>query len=157
MGEKERMVTPRSYPPEVLERIARLAEADPEREVCGFVVTRSGAALEAVPIPNVADRYHQRDPRRFPRTARDSYLMDPLTQLRVLEEIAAQGGEVVAVYHSHIEAGAYFSAKDQEDAVVEGLQQVPGAEYLVFSVRGGAVGERKRFVWDGRDFIDVAL
>ena len=150
-------MTARDYPPQVLREIARLAQADPEREVCGFVIARPGGALDVVPVPNVAERYHEKDPRRFPRTARDSYLMDPLTQLRVLDEAAAQGGEVAAVYHSHVETGAYFSMKDREDAVVESIQQIPGAEYLVFGVTRGMVRERKRFVWDGRDFAEVAL
>ena len=67
----------------VVGRIAALCEAEPEREVCGFVVLRSGA-LEVVPIENVADRYHARDPARFPRTSRESYLMDPRAQLRAI-------------------------------------------------------------------------
>jgi proteasome lid subunit RPN8/RPN11 len=151
------VVRPRSYAPQVLERIDRLAEADPGREVCGFVLARPGGSLDVVPIPNVADRYHERDARLFPRTARESYLMDPLTQLRVLEEVASGRSEVVAIFHSHVEAGAYFSAKDREDAVVDGVLQIPGAEHLVVSVRSGVVTERKRFVWDGQNFGDIPL
>ncbi len=148
---------PRSYPPQILETIDRLAEADPGREVCGFVMARPGGALAVVPVPNVADRYHEKDPLRFPRTARDSYLMDPSTQLRVLEEVTSGRGEVVVIYHSHVEAGAYFSAKDREDALVDGVQLIPGAEYLVVSVRSGTARERKRFVWDGQEFADIPL
>jgi proteasome lid subunit RPN8/RPN11 len=147
-------VSPVDYGSEVVGRIAALCEADPEREVCGFVVLRSGA-LEVVPIENVADRYHARDPARFPRTSRESYLMDPRAQLRVLEQLDADGGAVVAVWHSHVEVGAYFSAKDRADAVVDGVQQVPGAEYLVFGVRSGRVTEVKRYRWDGRDFVET--
>jgi [CysO sulfur-carrier protein]-S-L-cysteine hydrolase len=124
--------------------------------VCGFVVRRRGA-LEVEPIPNVADRYHAKDPARFPRMSRESYLMDPKMQLRVLEELARSGGEVVAVWHSHVEVGAYFSAKDRADAVVEGTPLVPGAEYLVLGVRGGRVTERKRYRWEGGDFVESDL
>jgi proteasome lid subunit RPN8/RPN11 len=145
-----------AYPPEVVARIAALCEADPAREVCGFVVRR-GAELEVVPVPNVADRYHAADPARFPRTSRDSYLMDPKAQLRLQRELEAWGGEVVAVWHSHVEVGAYFSEKDRADAVVEGIQTVPGAEYLVLGVRGGRVTEAKRFRWDGRGFVESGL
>lgn len=145
-----------AYPPDVLARIAALCEADPACEVCGFVVRR-GARLEVVPIPNVADRYHAADPERFPRTSRESYLMDPKAQLSLHREIDAQGGEIVAVWHSHVEAGAYFSEKDRADAVVDGLQAVPGAEYLVLSVRGGRVVEAKRFRWDGATFVQSAI
>lgn len=145
-----------AYGPAVVARLAALCEADPAREVCGFVVSRGGA-LHVVPVPNVADRYHAADPERFPRTSRDSYLMDPKEQLRVHRELDARGGEIVAVWHSHVEVGAYFSGKDRADAVVDGVQAVPGAEYLVLGVRGGRVTEVKRFRYEGGDFVESAL
>jgi [CysO sulfur-carrier protein]-S-L-cysteine hydrolase len=149
-------VTAIAYPPDVVARIASLCEADPAREVCGFVVRR-GSELEVVPVPNVADRYHGTDPEHFPRTSRDSYLMEPKAQLRLQREIEAWGGEIVAVWHSHVEVGAYFSEKDRADAVVDGIQTVPGAEYLVLGVRGGRVTEARRFRWDGRGFVEAEL
>ncbi len=145
-----------AYPPDVVARIAALCEADPAREVCGFVVRR-GSELEVVQVPNVADRYHAVDPERFPRTSRESYLMDPGAQLRLHRELEAWGGEIAAVWHSHVEVGAYFSEKDRDDAVVDGVQAVPGAEYLVLGVRGGRVTEAKRFRWDGKAFLESRL
>jgi proteasome lid subunit RPN8/RPN11 len=144
-------MTAPAYPPDLLARISSLCEADPEREVCGFVVRRDGG-MDVVPVENVADRYHARDPAAFPRTSRESYLMDPRAQLRVHEELAASEGEIVAAWHSHVEVGAYLSEKDRADAVVDGQQLLPGAEYLVFGVRGGRVTEVKRFSWDGAAF-----
>lgn len=146
------------YGPEVLDRIAALCEADPAREACGFVLRRSrAAALEVVAIPNVADRYHAADPARFPRTSRESYLMDPREQLRVLDGLEGAGSAVIAVWHSHVEVGAYFSAKDRADAVVDGVQQVPGVEYLVFGVKAGKVTEAKRYRYDGTGFIESGV
>ncbi len=150
------MVNGTAYPPEVVARIAALCETDPAREVCGFVVRR-GTELEVVPVPNVADRYHSLDPERFPRTSRESYLMDPKAQLSLQRDLDARGGEIVAVWHSHVEADAYFSEKDRADAVVGGVQTVPGAEYLVLGVRGGRVVEAKRFRWDGAAFVQSTL
>jgi proteasome lid subunit RPN8/RPN11 len=124
--------------------------------VCGFVV-RTAGRLEVVPVANVADRYHAADPEHFPRTSRDSYLMDPRVQLRALSEAERAGGEVVAVWHSHVEVGAYFSAKDRADAVVDGVQQVPGAEYLVLGVRGGRVTEVRRYVYRDGEFCEGAI
>ncbi len=145
------------YGPEVLARIARLCEADPEREACGFVVRRApGAALEVVPVPNVADRHHAADPAGFPRTSREAYLMDPRAQLRVLAALDASGGAIVAVWHSHLEVGACFSARDRADAVVDGVEQVPGAEYLVLGVEAGRVTEVRRYRWDGAEFRESA-
>jgi proteasome lid subunit RPN8/RPN11 len=142
------------YDPAILARLVALCEADPGRESCGLVV-RQGGALRVESIPNVADRYHAADPARFPRTSRDSYLMDPKEQLRVHRELEAWGGEIAAVWHSHVETGAYFSAKDRADAVVDGAPAVPGAEYLVLGLRGGRVTEVKRYRWDGRDFVEA--
>lgn len=146
-----------AYPPEIVARLAALCEADPQREVCGFVVRRAGA-LHVAPVPNAADRYHAADPERFPRTSRDSYLMEPKEQLRLQRELEAWGGEIVAVWHSHVEVGAYFSEKDRADAVLDGVQAVPGAEYLVLGVRGGRVTEVKRYRLDGGgDFVESLL
>lgn len=146
-------MTAPAYPPELLARISALCEADPEREVCGFVVRRGGA-LDVLPVENVADRYHARDPVAFPRTSRDGYLMDPRAQLKAHVALAGSSGEIVAVWHSHVEVGAYFSAKDREDALVDGAQVMPGAEYLVFGLRGGRVTEVKRFRLEGTGFVE---
>lgn len=145
-----------TWGPEVLARIVALCEADPEREACGLVARR-GEALEVIPIPNVADRYHESDPERFPRTSRDSYLMDPRAQLRVHEALAAAGGEIVGVWHSHVEAGAHFSEKDRADAVVDGAQVLPGAEYVVLSVRAGRVADARRYRFEGGAFVEAPL
>jgi proteasome lid subunit RPN8/RPN11 len=145
-----------AYGPEVVARLVALCEADPAREVCGFVVRRGGA-LDVVPIANVADRYHAADPARFPRTSREAYLMDPKEQLRVQQELDAWGGEIAAVWHSHVEVGAYFSEKDRADAVLDGVQAVPGAEYLVLGVRSGRVTEVKRYRFEGGAFVESGL
>lgn len=144
------------YGPDVLARIAGLCEAEPEREVCGFVVGRAGR-LEVIPVENVADRYHALDPVRFPRTSREGYLMDPKAQLRVHEDLHATGGELVAVWHSHVDVGAYFSAKDRADALVDGVPLLPGAEYLVVGVSGGRATELKRFRFEEADFVELPL
>jgi proteasome lid subunit RPN8/RPN11 len=145
-----------TYDPEIVARLARLCEATPDREACGFLIRRDGK-LHVVEIDNAADRYHAVDPARFPRTSRDSYLMDPKAQLRVHRELEAWGGEIAVVWHSHVEVGAYFSAKDRADAVVDGAPAVPGAEYLVLGVRGGRVTEVKRFVWSDGDYAERPL
>lgn len=147
---------PGQYPPEILRQLIARCEADPQREVCGFIV-RHGDTLDVREIENVADRYHAADPLHFPRTSRDSYLMDPKAQLRLHRELATSGGEIVAVWHSHVDVGAYFSTKDREDAVVEGVQQVPGAEYLVLGVAAGRVTEAKLFRWTGGEFLEAPL
>ena len=154
MGPEDELVTV-TYAPEIVARLVALCEADPGREVCGFLLRRAGE-LHVVKVPNVADRYHEVDPGRFPRTSRDSYLMDPKEQMRVHRETEEHGGEIAAIWHSHVEVGAYFSEKDRADALVDGQPAMPGVEYLVLGVRGGRVTEVKRFRWDGASFAELA-
>jgi proteasome lid subunit RPN8/RPN11 len=156
MGAEDHLVSAVAYGRDVLARIAALCEADPEREVCGFVVRRAGT-LEVVPVENVADRYHALDTERFPRTSRESYLMDPRALLRVHEDLDEAGGDLVAVWHSHVEVGAYFSPKDRADALVDGAPLLPGTEYLVVGVSGGRAHEVKRFRFEAGGFVEAAL
>lgn len=149
-------MSPTDYGATLLGAIARRCEADAGREVCGFVLRR-GEGLVIEPITNVADRYHAMDAPRFPRTSRDSYLMDPKEQLRVYRELDALGGRLVAIWHSHVETGAYFSAKDRADAIVDGEPVVPDVDYLVFGVRGGRVAEVRCFRWNGQGFLERPL
>ena len=67
------------------------------------------------------------------------------------------GGEVVAVWHSHVEVGAYFSAKDRADATVDGAPVLPGAEYLVLGVRGRRVDEVRRYVWRDGEYVEAEV
>jgi len=144
------------YEEAILARLVALAEADPDREVCGFVLRR-GEALEVWPVANVADRYRELEPDQYPSSSRESYLMDPQEQFRIHRELARSGGEIVAIWHSHVEVGAYFSAKDRADALIDGAQVVPGAEYLVLGVKSGRVTEVRRFRFEGGEFVEVEV
>jgi proteasome lid subunit RPN8/RPN11 len=157
VGKEGRLVRGVAYGTEMLRHIASLCEADPQRESCGFVVRRGGGKLEVVQIPNVADRYHDADPARFPRTSRDSYLMDARALRRLQDELDSCRGRMLAVWHSHIDAGAYFSAKDRADAVLEGEPVMPDVEYLVLGMRGGVVVEAKRFIYVAGQFAEEDL
>jgi proteasome lid subunit RPN8/RPN11 len=147
---------PSPYPPELLARIAARCEASPGRESCGFVVRR-GAALEVEEVPNAADAAHAEDPLHHPRTARDAYVMDADALLATFERHAREGAEIVAVWHSHVDAPAVFSAKDQEDAILDGEPALPGAEHLVLSLCGGRAVEARRYVFGGLRFVEAEL
>jgi [CysO sulfur-carrier protein]-S-L-cysteine hydrolase len=72
----------------------------------------------------------------------------------------AEGRPVKVLYHSHLDADAYFSPTDQAAMSqgkmpdVEGgaIEMGPGPPwplaFLVTSVRGGEVREHRLFVWD---------
>jgi [CysO sulfur-carrier protein]-S-L-cysteine hydrolase len=133
-----------------------LCERDPEREACGLVVRRGGA-LEAVPVENAADRAHARDPARFPRTGRDAYLMEPRALLRIAREVETAGGAILAVWHSHVEAAAAFSAQDRADALADGAPLWPGVEHLVLGLRRGRVATARRYRWADGAFLGSGL
>ncbi len=104
-------------------------------EACGLVF-EGPAGVRVEPIENVVDRYHAKDPERFPRTARTAYLMDPRQQLAALERAEAAGERLAVVYHSHADVGAYFSEEDRAQALSAGGEPLlPGVEYLVLSIR----------------------
>jgi [CysO sulfur-carrier protein]-S-L-cysteine hydrolase len=104
-------------------------------EACGLVFEGPGGQrVEA--IENAVDRYHAKDPQRFPRTARTAYLMDPRQQLAALERAEAAGERLAVVFHSHADVGAYFSEEDRVQALSAGGEPLlPGVEYLVLSIR----------------------
>jgi proteasome lid subunit RPN8/RPN11 len=114
-------------------------------EACGLFVGQSWSAAELVPMENMQDRYHARDPARFPRTARTAYYMHPL---RLSEHVDRAGG-LLAIWHSHCEVGAYFSDEDVKVALGGGEEPLwPGTSYLVLSCRARKVDGAKWFAWD---------
>ena len=55
---------------------------------------------------------------------------------------------MAVIYHSHIDAGAYFSETDRRQAVVGGQPAYPAAVYVVTSVVAGRVEAMAAFRWD---------
>lgn len=147
---------PVPYPAGLLADLAARCEASPGREACGFVVRRD-ASLHLEEVQNAADAAHAEDPVHHPRSSRDAYLMDPDALLATFERHAREGAEIVAVWHSHVDAPAVFSAKDQDDALLDGEPALPGAEHLVVSVRAGRAVEVRRYVFGGSRFVEAPL
>ena len=63
------------------------------------------------------------------------------------------------IYHSHVDAGAYFSPTDRQQAQIGGEPTYPSASYLVTSVMAGRAEAVAAFRWSAseRDFVPVAL
>ncbi|MBP1684368.1 MAG: sulfurylase [Deltaproteobacteria bacterium] len=127
-------------------------------ECCGMVVDRNGSE-ETAPVTNIQNDLHAQDPGQFPRTARTAYTMGP-EAAPIL--IAAERGVLClrAIYHSHPDHDAYFSAEDRMQAL-GGWDEpnYPDAAQIVISVRNREVLAAKAFAWDAaqRDFAEIAL
>jgi len=105
-------------------------------ECCGLLVGNDARPfLEAHPCANDMNRLHQRDPFHYPRDARHAFHMRETDYLRVAKEAEARGLRVTGVYHSHVNAGAYFSVLDQAFAS-QPLFPFPDAVHVVIAVTG---------------------
>ena len=98
------------------------------------------------------------DPERHPRDARTAYFIDP-KDLLAIGRREGQGYGVDVIYHSHIDAGAYFSATDKQNALMNGEPFYPAATYVVVSVMEGKVADIRAFVWTpaARDFVECPM
>jgi proteasome lid subunit RPN8/RPN11 len=142
--------------PAELEAIRRQAVEEYPEESCGVIVAR-GANRRLLRCRNVQNDLHARDPQRNPRTARTAYHIDPQDLLRI-GRLESEGFAVAVIYHSHVDAGAYFSETDRRQAVMGDAPTYPGTTYLVTSVVHGRVEATTAFRWDHaqRDFLPVA-
>ncbi len=134
-------------------RICEHAGRDYPSECCGILLRAADGACEVRPCENIQDRLHREHPEDYPRDSRTAYQMgDPL----ILDR-ASRAGQLMGIYHSHIDCDAYFSDKDRADALPWGEPAYPGAIYLVLSVHGREVRGRMAFAWEeGRRVFEEA-
>jgi hypothetical protein len=118
-------------------------------------------------LVNTANKLHAIDPERYFRTGRTFFSFNEKRFADALETAEREGRPVKVLYHSHLDAGAYFSVTDAavmsmgEPPEVEGGPAVMGPgpawplAFLVTSVRAGAIAEHGLFVWDAgtRSFV----
>ena len=141
-----------------LEAIEAQARAAYPEECCGMIVERDGHE-EVVRVTNLQNELHAQDPVQFPRTAATAYTMGR-EAAPVLLAVERGALRLLAIYHSHPDHDAYFSAEDRTQAM-GGWDEpnYPQAGQIVLSVRERAVRASKAFVWDAtaRDFVEVPL
>jgi len=117
-------------------------------ECCGFV---AGPAAEPKLLDqaqrevNEADKFHKLDPVTFPRTARTYFKMNELRATRAFERGEASGQPIKVIYHSHCDAGAYFSAEDAATFSADATLTWPCA-FIVVSVMDGRIADTKLWV-----------
>lgn len=153
-------MNPKEIPPQFLQAIIRKAEREYPSESCGMILGPrkiKGELSTLRPCRNVQDAYHAQDPKNFPRPARIAYFIEPKELLTIQKEARAKDEEIRVIYHSHVDAGAYFSEEDLRVALPEGEPAYPGVDYLVVSVMKGKAAGCNLFRWDGikREFVKL--
>lgn len=117
-------------------------------ESCGLV---SGPASDPPLLDgstrevNEADKFHRLDPERFPRTSRTYFKINELRAVRAFEAGEKAGRPIKVIYHSHCDAGAYFSQEDAATFAIDRALMWPCA-FLVVSLVAGVVKERRLWV-----------
>jgi proteasome lid subunit RPN8/RPN11 len=141
--------------PDEISTIHAQAVAEYPAESCGVIVARDGER-RLVACRNIQNELHAREPQRYPRDARTAYYIDP-HDLRRIAQLEGEGFSVAVIYHSHIDAGAYFSETDRRNAMMGDEPIYPDTVYIVTSVVGGRVEAMAAFRWDpaSRDFAPV--
>lgn len=117
-------------------------------ECCGFVsgpASEPGLLTASVREVNEADKYHKLDPVTFPRTSRTYFKINELRAAKAFEAGDASGQPIKVIYHSHCDAGAYFSQEDAATFASDNLLMWPCA-FIVVSVQDGRVAEKKLWV-----------
>ncbi len=115
------------------------ARADLPNECCGMVGGSDGEASTVIPVANSAA-----SPLR--------YEMDPQGQYNALKAIEDDGGELLAIYHSHTKSAAYPSQTDVNQAV-----NWPDAIYLIVSLQDADAPDVKGYWLKDLKIADVEL
>jgi [CysO sulfur-carrier protein]-S-L-cysteine hydrolase len=144
-----------SVTPQERDAIRSQATEEYPHESCGVILTR-GTERRLLRCRNAQNELHARDPQRYPRDARTAYYIDPKDLLRI-GDLEREGFAVAVIYHSHVDAGAYFSETDRRQALVGGEPAYPAAVYVVTSVLAGKVDAMAAFRWNGVDFGRVEM
>lgn len=115
------------------ELCAHARETQPE-ECCGLITGNDEEPYRSVfRCRNEMSQYHRKDPVRYPRDGKKAFYMNEVDYLTALGEAEKAGERVAAIYHSHVEAGAYFSEMDQKFAEHE-LFPFPDVAHIVIAV-----------------------
>jgi len=143
---------------EEFERIRTQAENEYPSECCGVILEKEGRPGERLLFPcrNVQNELHAKDSRRYPRDARTAFHVDPKDLVRIAK-LESDGYRVRVIYHSHVNAGAYFSETDKQNALIQGEPTYSEAVYVVLSVVEGRTASAAAFAWnlDRRAFVPL--
>lgn len=143
---------------QTMDKICEHAKETFPEECCGAILS-SDSQEHVRPCRNIQNQMHKDDPDTYPRDARTAYIMHPDDLIEIHNEANAEDRPIKAFYHSHPNHEAYFSEKDQSDAIVWGEPAYPGVAYIVISIFEDTIRIVKAFSWDEEtsSFIEVQV
>jgi [CysO sulfur-carrier protein]-S-L-cysteine hydrolase len=126
-------------PRALVDEMVAHAREDLPNECCGMVGGRDGEATEVVRVKNAA-----KSPLR--------YEMDPQGQYDALKRIEEDGGELLAIYHSHTKSTAYPSQTDVNLAAAW-----PEQVYLIVSLADPDAPDLKGYLLKDQRIVDAEI
>ncbi|WP_163831938.1 Mov34/MPN/PAD-1 family protein [Spartinivicinus ruber] len=136
---------------DAIKKIYQHAESTYPEECCGFVFA-SGTVHQGI---NIQNQLHEQDPTKYPRTAKNGYSLS-FEDIQILNKSFDSDNKVVVIYHSHPDAGAYFSEEDTKQALFAG-EPIYDVAYLVVETRNGMAEDCRLFQFNQGGFVDVPL
>ena len=101
---------------EIYEELLRHCLKEPAKEVCGILAGREKRIGRIFPLVNISDN------------PKFCYVIDSREPLKLFKELRTQNLEMVAIYHSHVDAQAYPSQRDIE------MASYPESSYIIVSL-----------------------
>lgn len=123
----------------LIDELVAHARGELPNECCGMVGGRDGEANVVIRVANAAA-----SPLR--------YEMDPQEQYDALKAIEDEGGELLAIYHSHTKSAAYPSQTDVNQAVAW-----PEQIYLIVSLADADAPDVKGYLLKDLRIADAEL
>jgi proteasome lid subunit RPN8/RPN11 len=128
---------------ELLGEVVAHALEDPTNEVCGVVAVESdGARARARRV------YRARNVHASPM----KFEIDPKELLDLYNAIEEEGGELGAIYHSHVRSRPYPSQTDVNFAA-----NWPGVEWIIVGLPAGEEPEVRSYLIDGGQIEEVPI
>jgi [CysO sulfur-carrier protein]-S-L-cysteine hydrolase len=130
---------------ELLDQIVAHALEDASIECCGVVAVQPGRDG----APNTATEVYRAT---NVHASALKFEIDPKELLELYEACEQDGGEMGAIYHSHVRSEPYPSQTDVTFAA-----RWPGVEWIIVGLAGTAEPEVRSYLIDGSDVREVAI
>ncbi|NRA37236.1 MAG: Mov34/MPN/PAD-1 family protein [Planctomycetes bacterium] len=138
----------------IAEEIAHHAISWYASESCGLLFAAKGSTdcVRCVCMENLQDKYHEKMPEDFPRTSVDAFKLNEREVMKLDEAAHIDGQRLLAIFHSHVDCGAYFSEEDILMAAPFGEPSDPEMWHVVLDCQKDGVHGAKAYKWNGSTF-----